>query len=53
MREDVQVGVAAVEVVETARACGTNRAIEAQKGANFMVAIVGKETNGSKTGEKY
>jgi hypothetical protein len=60
MREDVQVGAAAVEVVNvadialdsvrTARARGTNRAIESQKGAIFMVASVGKEINVSKTG---
>jgi hypothetical protein len=50
MREDVQLGAAAVEVVSvadiavdsvrTARARGTNRAIETQKGAIFMVASV-------------
>jgi hypothetical protein len=60
MREDVQLGAAAVEVVDvadiamdsvrTARARGTNRAIETQKGAIFMVASVGKEINVSKSG---
>lgn len=60
MREDVQLGAAAVGVVDvadiamdsvrSARARGTNRAIETQKGAIFMVASVGKEINVSKTG---
>lgn len=60
MREAVQLGAAAAEVVDvadiamdsvrTARAGGTNRAIETQKGAIFMVASVGKEINVSKTG---
>jgi hypothetical protein len=55
MREAVQLGAAAVEVVDvadivldsvrSARARGTNRAIEAQKGAIFIVASVGKEIN--------
>lgn len=61
IREAVQLGAAAVEVevvdvadaamdsVRTARARGTNRAIETQKGAIFMVASVGKEINVSKT----
>ena len=53
MRDAVQVGAAAVEVVNvadiamdlvgTARACGANRAIESHTGAIFMVASVGKE----------
>lgn len=52
MMEDVQLGAAAVEIVNvadiamdsarTARARGTNRAIETHKGAIFMVASVGK-----------
>jgi hypothetical protein len=60
MREAVQLGAAAVEVVDvadvavdsarTARARGTNRAMETQKGAVFMVASVGEEINASKTG---
>jgi hypothetical protein len=53
MREDVQVGAAAVEVVdvaEAARACGTNRAMETQKGVIFMVAGVGWGINVSKSG---
>lgn len=59
----MQVGAAAVEVVdvaEAAKACGTNRAMETQKGAAvFMVAsmiasvseemTVGEEINASKT----
>ena len=59
MGEDVQLGAAAVEVVDvadsamdsvrTARARGPNRAIERQKGAIFMVASVCKEMNVSKT----
>lgn len=58
MREAVQLGAAAVEVVSvadivldsvrTARARGANRAIEAQKGVIFMVASAGKEINVSK-----
>lgn len=54
IREAVQLGAAAVEVVDVAdiaRARGTKRAIEAQKGAIFiMVASVGREINVSKTG---
>lgn len=56
MREAVQLGAAAVEVdvadidVDSARASGTNRAIETQKGVTFMVASVGKKVNASKTG---
>lgn len=60
MREAVQLGVAAVEVVDvadvamdsvrTARACGTNRATETQKEVIFMVASVGKERNESTSG---
>jgi hypothetical protein len=53
MREDVQVGAAAVEEVdveETARACGTDRAMETQKGVIFMVAGVGWGINVSKSG---
>lgn len=54
----MQVGAAAVEVVdvaEAARACGTNRAMETQKGVIFMVAIfmvagVGWGINVSKSG---
>jgi hypothetical protein len=59
MGEAVQLGAAAVEVVDvaefamdsvrTARTRGTNRAIETQKGAVFMVASVGKEINVSET----
>ena len=51
MREDVQVGAAAVEVVsveDIARARGTNRATEAQKGAIFMVVGVGGGTKVSR-----
>lgn len=61
MREAVQLGAAAVEVVDvadvavdsarTARARGTNRAMETQKGAVFMVASVGEEINRPKLGE--
>lgn len=58
MMVDVQLGAAAVEVVDvadiamdSARARGTNRAIETQKGAVFMVASVDKEMTVSKTGE--
>jgi hypothetical protein len=60
MREAVQLGAAAVEVVDvadaavdsarTAGARGPNRAMETQKGAVFMVASVGEEINASKTG---
>jgi hypothetical protein len=59
MREAVQVGAGITETVivgGTARARGTNRAIETQKGVIFMVATVasvacvGKEINVSKTG---
>lgn len=49
----MQVGAAAVEVVdvaEAARACGTNRAMETQKGVIFMVAGVGWGINVSKSG---
>ena len=56
----MQLGAAAVEVVDvadvaadsarTARARGTNRAMEAQKEAIIMVASVGEEINASKTG---
>jgi hypothetical protein len=61
MRDAVQLAVAAVEVAvevvdvaDIARARGTNRAIEAQKGAVFiMVASVGKEMNVSKMCEVY
>jgi hypothetical protein len=54
MRVAVQLAVAAVEAVEVAdpavepvvaaRACGTNRATEAQKGVIFMIASVGRMT---------
>ena len=49
----MQVGAAAVEEVdveETARACGTDRAMETQKGVIFMVAGVGWGINVSKSG---
>lgn len=54
MREAVQLGAAAEEVVDVAdiaRAPGTNRATEAQNGAVFiMVASVGKVISVSKIG---
>jgi hypothetical protein len=60
MREEVQLGAVAVEVVDvadialdsvrSARACGTKRATETQKRAIFMVASVGKEINVTKSG---
>lgn len=54
MREAVQLDAAAVEVVDVpdiARARGTNRAMEAQKGAVvLMVASVRKKINVSESG---
>lgn len=62
MREAVQLGAVAVEVVgvadivvdsvRAARACGTNRAMETQKGAIFKVATVSEGMNESETGRK-
>jgi hypothetical protein len=54
MRDAVQLGaVEAVDVADIAMTCGTNRAIDTQKAAIFMVASVSSGNECVQNWEKY
>jgi hypothetical protein len=54
MRDAVQLGaIEAVDVADIAMTCGTNRAIDTQKAAIFMVASVSSGNECVQNWEKY